>query len=66
MDLTDIQQIEKYRITGKYYINQSGYLIFAFEEVFTTLTGKHSLKEPGTIIFHAFDRRLNKQWSEIY
>lgn len=66
MDPTDVKHLENYQITGTYYLNDRGYLICKFEEIQITLTGMFTEKDPGTLVVHAFDSRLGKQWSEIY
>ena len=66
MDAIDIKHLEDYKITGKYYTNDRGYLVCEFEEIFITLTGMFTVKNPKTIVFNVFDSRLSKRWSEIY
>lgn len=65
MDPADIKRLENYRVTGQYSVNERGYLVCDFGEIFLQYTGMEM--ESGKLIpFHVFDRRLSKQWGEIY
>ena len=66
MDPYDVKQIENFKSMGKYYENDRGYLICDFEDIFVKLTGMFTIKNPDLIVFHAFSKRLDKQWSELY
>lgn len=66
MDSADINQIENYKSIGMYHEDSNGYLICDFSEISVTLTGMPTTKSANMIVFHAFDKRLNKQWGELY
>lgn len=66
MDDYDVKFIENYKCIGKYYQNDRAYIICDFEDISVIFTGMFTTKYPETIVFNAFDRRLSRQWSEIY
>lgn len=66
MDPSDLTHLENYKATGKYSVNDRGYLICDFKEIFTTFTGMFSIYNTDRLIFNIYDDRLKKIWSEIY
>ncbi len=66
MDPNDVKQIENYKSIGVYHRDQNGYWICDFPEIFISLTGVPTTDKADVIVFHAFDKRLNKQWGELY
>lgn len=66
MDDTDIRHIENFKIIGKHYMNDRGYLLCEFQDLFLTFTGLATEKDKSMIPFHIYDRRLSNRWSEVY
>lgn len=66
MDENDVRHLENYKITGKYHLNDRGYLICDFEDLFWRFTGLPTEKDNSTIPFHVYDSRLTNQWSIVF
>jgi hypothetical protein len=66
MDDSDVSHLENYKIIGKYSINDRGYLVCEFEDLFWTFTGLSTEKDSSIIPFNIYDNRLSKNWSEVY
>jgi len=66
MDPQDLKFLENYRFVGNYYENERGYLVCNFEDIFTTFTGLPTIDNPDVLTFQASDKRLLKQWGEVY
>lgn len=66
MDENDVRHLENYRITGKYHLNERGYLICDFEDLLLQYTGLPTEKNPSVIPFHIYDKRFASMRSEVY
>jgi len=66
MDPADVQQINNYKSVGIYHKAKNGCLICDFLETSIRLTGMPTTENGDMIAFHVFDKRLNKQWGELY
>lgn len=66
MDENDVKHLENYKIIGKYYYNDRGYLICEFKDLFWTFTGLATEKNSSIIPFFIYDSRLSNRWSEVY
>jgi hypothetical protein len=47
-------------------MNDRGYLLCEFQDLFLTFTGLATEKDKSMIPFHIYDRRLSNRWSEVY
>jgi hypothetical protein len=66
MDENDVLHLKNYKITGQYFINDRGYLVCKFDDLFWTLTGLSTEKNSDIIPFFIYDSRLLTRWSEVY
>jgi hypothetical protein len=66
MDDTDVRLIQDYHYKGRYFLNNKQNLECHFEEISLTLTGQPTEKNPAIIAFHAYNKRLHSQWSEVF
>lgn len=61
----DIIHIRNYKIQGAYQY-EGRYLQCRFEESDTVLFGRLMNDSSDILLFHAFDSRINRKWSELY
>lgn len=66
MDDQDVKTIENYHFTGRYFFNSRAYLECHFEEIGMVLTGLPAAKQSGMLVFHAYDKRTQRQWGEVF
>jgi hypothetical protein len=66
MDENDVRHLENYKVIGNYSLNDRGYLVCEFEDLFLTYTGISTEKSTNIIPFHIYDSRLSNRWSEVY
>jgi hypothetical protein len=66
MDDTDVTLIQNYHHKGRYILNDRQYVECHFEEIDLTLTGLPTKKNPAIMAFHAYSKRLQSQWSEVF
>ncbi|RYU96693.1 hypothetical protein [Emticicia agri] len=66
MDDIDIKHLENYKIIGEYSYNQRGYLKCEFEDIFLSLTGLPTEKDPTIIPFHVYNERFSRSSGDVY
>jgi hypothetical protein len=66
MDDIDIELINNYYQKGNYRFNDRDLIICSFNEIDLELTGVVSSVNCNMLIFHAFDKKISRSWSEVY
>jgi hypothetical protein len=66
MDDNDVKHLENYKVIGEHSINDRGYLVCEFDNLFWTFTGLPTEKDSSIIPFNIYDSRLSNKWSEVY
>jgi hypothetical protein len=64
LDINDKIRINSFEFIGQYSINDSGYIICAFEDLFLDFTGDFT--KNGLLIFSIYDKRLKRSWQQVY
>jgi hypothetical protein len=66
MDNTDVTLIQNYHHKGRYFLNDRQYVECHFEEINLFLTGLPTKTNPAIVAFHAYNKRFQSQWSEVF
>ncbi len=66
MDPADVEMLENFKLVGKYWFNERGYLVCEFSDVSLTYTGLATEKNADILAFHIYNNSRKSSGSAVY